>query len=108
MFLKEDIDSIYLWLYRPLLDLDSFFSFLVSTQSARLLGRGSARRKAATCTQDNKNRINAHRHPCLKWDPNSRSQCLSGRRQFIPKTARPPRSADIDSIDVFIQYLPHN
>jgi hypothetical protein len=31
-------------------------------------------------------RINAHRHrhPCLKWDSNPWSQCLSGRRQFMP------------------------
>jgi hypothetical protein len=36
-----------------------------------------------------KNRINAHRHPCLKWDSNPRSQCLRWRRQFIPQTERP-------------------
>jgi hypothetical protein len=37
---------------------------------------GSARLKAATCT----NRIKAHWYPCLEWDSNPRSQCLSGRR----------------------------
>jgi hypothetical protein len=31
-----------------------------------------------------KHRINAHRHPCLEWDSNPRSQCLSGRRRFMP------------------------
>jgi hypothetical protein len=31
-----------------------------------------------------KHRINAHRHPSLKRDSNPRSQCLSGRRQFMP------------------------
>jgi hypothetical protein len=42
------------------------------------LDGGSARRKAATCTQ------NKHRHPCLKWVSNPRSQCSRGRRQFMP------------------------
>jgi hypothetical protein len=46
-----------------------FFSVYQSyTQSVGLLGRGSARRKAATYTQNNTNRINAHRYPCLEWD----------------------------------------
>jgi hypothetical protein len=47
--------AIYLWLYSPLLDLGRFFSFLINTQSVGPLGRGSARRKAATRTQDNTN-----------------------------------------------------
>jgi hypothetical protein len=29
-------------------------------------------------------RINAHRHPCLEWDSNPRSQLSSERRRFIP------------------------
>jgi hypothetical protein len=45
-----------------------------------------------------KHRMNAHRHPCLKWNSNTRSQCLSGRRQFMPKTARPLSSAVICGI----------
>jgi hypothetical protein len=50
------------------------------------LDGGSARRKATTYTEQHKHkhRINVHRHPCLEWDSNSRSQCSSGRRQFIP------------------------
>jgi hypothetical protein len=55
----------------------------------------SARREAATYTQDNTNRINAHRHPCLAWDSNLWPQCSSGRRQLMPQTARPLRSADL-------------
>jgi hypothetical protein len=47
------------------------------------LDQGSARRKDATCTQNNTNRINAHRHPCLEWDSNPRSQRPSERRQFM-------------------------
>jgi hypothetical protein len=38
-----------------LLGLCRFFSFLISTQSVWLLGRGSARRKAATYTENNTN-----------------------------------------------------
>jgi hypothetical protein len=38
-----------------LVDLGSFFSFLIYTQSVGLFGRGSARRKAATYKQ---NKIN--------------------------------------------------
>jgi hypothetical protein len=29
-------------------------------------------RKATTCTEQQKHRINAQRHPCLKWDSNPR------------------------------------
>jgi hypothetical protein len=35
-------------------------------------------------TQDNTNRINAHRHPCLEWNSNPRPQRSSDRRQFMP------------------------
>jgi hypothetical protein len=28
-------------------------------------------------------RISAHRHPCLEWDSDPRSQCLNGQRQFM-------------------------
>jgi hypothetical protein len=42
--------SLSLWLYSPL-DLGRFFTSY--TQSVGLLGRGSARRKAAACTRDN-------------------------------------------------------
>jgi hypothetical protein len=36
----SEIKPIYLWLYSPLLDLDRFFSFLICTKAAGLLGRG--------------------------------------------------------------------
>jgi hypothetical protein len=44
----------------------------------------SARRKAATYTQNNTNRINAHTHSCLEWDSNPQSQRSSEGRQFMP------------------------
>jgi hypothetical protein len=47
---------IYLWFYSPLLDLGRFFSFLIFLHSRyNSLDRGSARRKAATCTQGRTN-----------------------------------------------------
>jgi hypothetical protein len=44
----------------------------------------SARRKAATYTEQHKHRINAHVHPCLEWDSNPRSHCSSERIEFMP------------------------
>jgi hypothetical protein len=42
---------IHQWLYSPLLGPAPFFSFVILlTQTVGLLGRGSARRTAATCT----------------------------------------------------------
>jgi hypothetical protein len=40
-------------------------------------------------TEQHKHRMNGHIHPCLEWDSNQRPQCLSGRRRFMPYTARP-------------------
>jgi hypothetical protein len=53
----------------------SLFQFLnpIHSQQDSLDG-GSARRKAATYTQNNTNGINAHRHPCLEWDSKPRPQ----------------------------------
>jgi hypothetical protein len=31
-----------------------------------------------------KHRINAHKHPCFGWHSNTRPQCSSERRQFMP------------------------
>jgi hypothetical protein len=55
------------------------------TQSVGLLGRGiSPLQGRYLHTEQPKHRINAHRHPCLKWDSNPRSRCFSGRRQYVP------------------------
>jgi hypothetical protein len=65
-------------------DLGRFFSFLIYTQSIGLLGRGiSPSQGRYLHAKQHKHRINAHRHPCLEWDSNPRSECSSGRRQFI-------------------------
>jgi hypothetical protein len=76
-----------------LVDLGRFFSFSIYTQSVGLLGRGiSPSQGRYLCTEQHTHRINAHRQPCLEWDSKPRSQCSSGRRRFMPKTARPLRS----------------
>jgi hypothetical protein len=40
-------------------------------------------------TQDNTRQKNVDIHPCLERDSNPRSQCSSGRRQYVTQTARP-------------------
>jgi hypothetical protein len=70
---------------QPLWALAAFSVSLSYTQSVGLLGRGSARSKAATYTQNqHKRRLNGHRHPFLEWDLNPQSQRSSERRQFMP------------------------
>jgi hypothetical protein len=73
------VSSIYLWLYSPSLALGRFFSFLIFYTVGRILWMGdqSVARPLPTY------RINAHRHPCLKWHSNSRSQYFSGRTQCM-------------------------
>jgi hypothetical protein len=79
-------DTVYLWLCSPLLDFGRFFSFLIFYTVGRTPWTGDqpvswplpAHRTART-----QNKL-THRHPCLEWDLNSRSQCLSGRRRFMP------------------------
>jgi hypothetical protein len=62
-----------------------FFSFLMYTQSVRLLGRGiSPSQGRYSHTEQHRHRINAHRHPCLEWDSNPRPECPSDRRRFMP------------------------
>jgi hypothetical protein len=61
--------TICLWLYSPFFDLGRFFSFLV-LYMVGLTGRGSVRRKAATCTQDSTNRIHAQTYmPKVGFEP---------------------------------------
>jgi hypothetical protein len=53
------------------------------TQTVGLLGRRICPSQGRFLhTRHQKHIINAHGHPCLKWDSNPRSQCLSGRRHL--------------------------
>jgi hypothetical protein len=61
-----------------LLDLGHFFSFLVLYTLSTTPWMGDQPITRHT------HRMNAHRHPCLEWDLNPRSQCSSERRQFMP------------------------
>jgi hypothetical protein len=86
--------SIYLWLYSLLLGLGCFFIFLIFTQAVGLLGWGiSPSQGRWLYTGQHKHRINVNRHPYLKGDSNPWPQCSSGRRRFMPQTARPLLSA---------------
>jgi hypothetical protein len=70
--------------------LGYFLSFLIFTQSVGLLGREiSPSQDPYLHAGQHQHRINAHRHPCLKWNSNPISQCRSGWRRFMLQTARP-------------------
>jgi hypothetical protein len=62
------------------------FQFLdLFTELVGLLGRGiSPSQGHYWHTGQDKHRINAHRHPCLKRESNQWSQCFGGQRQFMP------------------------
>jgi hypothetical protein len=66
-------------------DLGRLFSLLIYTQSVGLLGRGDqpvARPLPTHRTTQTQNK-RTHRHPCLEWDSNPRSQCSRRRRRFM-------------------------
>jgi hypothetical protein len=68
-----------------LVDFGRFFSVLIHTQTAGLLGRGIRPSQGRYLhTEQHKHRINAYSQPCLEWDSNPRFQCSSGRRKFMP------------------------
>jgi hypothetical protein len=82
--------TICLWLCSSMLGLGRLFSLLIFSQSVGLLGRGmSPSQSRYLHIGYHKHKVNAQRHSLLEWDSNPRSQCLSGRRQFMPQTARP-------------------
>jgi hypothetical protein len=69
---------------QPLWTLATFSVSYSYTQSVGILGRGiSLSQGRYLHTEQHKHRINAHRHPCLDWDSNTRSQCSSWRRRFM-------------------------
>jgi hypothetical protein len=86
--INEEI-FLYIYIY-PSIGLQPFvgswrlFSSLIfyTVGSTPWAGDQSIARPLPAHTGQHKHRINAHRHPCLKWDSNPRSQCLSGRRPW--------------------------
>jgi hypothetical protein len=79
--------SLSLWLYSSLA-IGRFFCFLLFLYT---VGRTpwTGDQLVARPLPTHKQRMNVHRHPCLDWDPNPRPQSSSGRRRFMPHTARP-------------------
>jgi hypothetical protein len=68
-----------------LVDPSCLFSFLIYTKLVGLLGGEiSPSHGRYLYTGQHRHKINAHRHQCVEWDSNPLSQCLSGRRWFVP------------------------
>jgi hypothetical protein len=89
-FLVARYDYLSIYGSTALVDLGRFFSFLIYTPSAWLLGRWiSPSQGSYLHTEQHKHTINAHRHQCIEWDSNPRPQCSRGRRWLMPQTARP-------------------
>jgi hypothetical protein len=77
--------SLSLWLYSPL-DLGRFFNFFIRYTADRTPSTEDqpvARTLHTHRTTQIQNK-RGHRHPCLEWDSNTRSQRSSGRRRFMP------------------------
>jgi hypothetical protein len=53
-------------------------------------------------TQDNTTHKNAYTLPCLERDSNLRSQCSSGRREFVPQTAQP--LGPVSTVVTYLKY----
>jgi hypothetical protein len=69
---------------QPMLDLGHFFSFLI-LYMVGLFGLGISLSEGRYLhSEQHKHRITAHRHPCLEWDSNPRSQRSSELRLFMP------------------------
>jgi hypothetical protein len=84
---STSISGFFFYASIALVSLGRFFSSLIYTESVGLFGwviSPSQGRYPHTGQNKHKQRINAHRYPCLEWDSNPRSQCSSERRQFMP------------------------
>jgi hypothetical protein len=60
-------------------------------QLVGLLGRGISPSQGRYLRRTTQTQEHPDIHPCLEWDSNSRSQCLSGRSYFVPYILRPLR-----------------
>jgi hypothetical protein len=99
---------LLIWLDGPSLRLGRFFSFLIPYTVGRTPWAGNQPVAGPLLHKEqHKHRINAHRHPCLEWDSNPRSQRPSERRQFMPQTARPLWSAFLIIVGLYaLQNIP--
>jgi hypothetical protein len=70
--------SLSIYIYIQPFGLWPLFQFLNPIHNRQdSLDGGSACHKAATYTENNTNRINAYRHPCLEWNSIPKSKCSS-------------------------------
>jgi hypothetical protein len=65
-----------------LVGLGRFFSLFIIYTVGRISWTGDQQLSTHRTTQIQNKRLQ-HRYPCLEWDLNRRSQCLSGRRRFM-------------------------
>jgi hypothetical protein len=66
----------------------SFFTYGSLRHLVGHLGWGISPAPRPLPTQDNTTQRNTDTHPCPEQDSNLQSQCSSGRRQYLPQTAR--------------------
>jgi hypothetical protein len=94
--------SIHPYIYGSIafVDLGRFFSLLIRTQSVGLLGRGISASYGSYLHREQRKHRKKRRHPCLKWDWNTRSQCSSGRRLFMSYTEQPLWSVNSASTEI--------
>jgi hypothetical protein len=78
-FSLSSTQHLHLWLYSPCGPWPLF----------QFLNLYTVGRTPWTGDQPVARPLPTHRHPCLEWNSNPRSQHSSGRRRFMPQTARP-------------------
>jgi hypothetical protein len=84
--------SFFCWRIRPsyLFSSHLIWKLWILRAIARTSGTRDQSISRPLPTQDNTNTVkNADIHSWLEWDSSPRSQCSSGRRHFVPQTARP-------------------
>jgi hypothetical protein len=95
----------YYCLYSPLLGLGRYFSFLTLYTVCRTPWTGDqpvTRPLPTHRTTQTQNKRTQYRHPGLECDSNPLSQRSGKRRQFMPCTARPLRSAPQPTLALYV------
>jgi hypothetical protein len=92
--------SSNLWLYSPLLDIGSFFNFLIYTYSVGLFGQEMSPSQGRYSHTEQHKQNKRTWHPFLEWDSSPRSQCSSERRQMMPYEARVAATSELWPLNV--------
>jgi hypothetical protein len=73
-----------------LVDRCRFFTFLIPyTVGTTILGRDQPVARPLPAHRTTQTQNKANRQPCFERDLSTQFQCSSGRKRFIPQTARP-------------------